>query len=93
MSSRSSNRSKTARKAVRRSISLSGDISTKIDTLARQQRRSANQIIEGLVAAGLEAREMEKQRFFEAAERFRAASDPDETKQAKEVLAKMIFGS
>ena len=36
---------------------------------------------------------MEKQRFFEAAERFRAANDPDETKQAKEVLAKMIFGS
>jgi len=61
--------------------------------LARQQRRSANQIIEGLVEAGLEAREAEKQRFFEVAERFRDAKDPYEVKQAKEVLAKMIFGS
>jgi len=80
-------------KSVRRSISLSGKLSTRVDALAREQRRSVNQVIEGLVQAGLEARETEKRRFFDVAERLRASTDAQEVKKAKEELARMIFGS
>jgi len=80
------------RKPVRRSVSLPLDIDTKIRTLARHQNRSANQVIEKLIATGLEAKEAEKRRFFEAAERFRATNDPAELQEAKEELARMVFG-
>jgi hypothetical protein len=42
---------------------------------------------------GLEVREVEQRRFFEVAERMRAATDPAVVKDAKEELARMIFGS
>ena len=45
-------------------------VDTKIKALARQQNPSANQVIENLIEAGLAAKEAEKQRFFEVAERF-----------------------
>jgi len=49
---------------------LAPTVDTKIKALARQQNRSANQVIENLIEAGLAAKEAEKQRFFEVAERF-----------------------
>jgi len=79
--------------AVRRSVSIPTEVDTKIKILARQQNRSANQVIENLIEAGLEARESEKRRFFEIAEKFRSASAPDEVKAAKAELARMIFGN
>ena len=79
--------------AVRRSVSIPTEVDTKIKILARQQNRSANQVIETLIEAGLEARESEKRRFFEIAEKFRSASAPDDIKAAKEELARMIFGN
>ena len=81
-----------AKNTVRRSISIRSEVDTKIKTLARQQNRSANQVIESLIETGLEAKESEKRRFFELAEKFRTASVPDEVKAAKDELARMIFG-
>jgi len=49
-------------------------------------------VIENLIETGLEAKEAEKRRFFELAERFRAANAPDEIKATKAELARMIFG-
>jgi predicted transcriptional regulator len=80
-------------RSTRRSVALSKELDTRIKVLARQQNRSANQIIENLIAAGLEAKEAEKRRFFEVAERMRTATDPAIVKQAKEELAHMIFGN
>ena len=79
--------------AIRRSVSLAPTVDTKIKALARQQNRSANQVIENLIEAGLAAKEAEKQRFFEVAERLRRASSATEVRQAKGELGKMIFGS
>jgi hypothetical protein len=79
--------------AVRRSVSIPAEGDAKIRTLARQQSRSANQVIENLIEAGLQAKESEKQRFFELAEKFRSASSPDDVKAAKDELARMIFGN
>ena len=81
------------RKSVRRSVSIASELDTRIKALARQQKRSASQVIENLIETGLEAKETEKRRFFELAERFRAATVPGDVKQAKDELARMIFGS
>lgn len=82
-----------SKNSVRRSVSIPTEVDTKIKTLARQQNRSANQVIENLIEAGLQARESEKRRFFELAEKFRSASAPDDIKAAKDGLARMIFGN
>jgi len=79
--------------SVRRSVSIRPEIHGRIEDLAREQKRSTNQIIENLLTAGLDAKEQEKRRFFEVAERFRTATSPSDVKQAKEELARMIFGS
>ena len=79
-------------KTVRRSISLPRDIDSKVQTLARHQKRSANRILEQLIETGLEAKEAEKRRFFELTERLRTATDAAELQQIKEELARMTFG-
>jgi predicted transcriptional regulator len=84
---------KKARKTVRRSISLAADTDAKVQKLARRQRQSANRVLEGLIETGLEAREAEKRRFFELAERLRTTSDPVELEQVRDELARMTFGS
>ncbi len=77
---------------VRRSISLSREVDSKVQSMARRQKRSANRVLEHLIEAGLEAKEAEKHRFFELTERLRMATDPTELQQIKEELARMTFG-
>ncbi len=77
---------------VRRSISLPHDVDAKIQQLAIKQKRSANRVMEGLIEAGLQAREEEKRRFLATAERFRTSADAAEIERTKNELARMIFG-
>jgi hypothetical protein len=84
---------KRAKKMVRRSISLAVETDAQIQKLARRQRQSANRVVESLIEAGLEAKEAEKRRFFELADRLCSASDPAELQRLKEELAQMTFGS
>lgn len=77
---------------MRRSISLPVETDEQIQKLARRQRQSANRVVENLIEAGLEAKEGEKRRFFELADRLRTASDPAELQRLKEELARMTFG-
>jgi hypothetical protein len=49
-------------------------------------------VIVGLIETGLEAREREKQAFFELAERLANSSNTAEQKRFKEELARMTFG-
>lgn len=81
----------TAR-VVRRSVSLSAEINKKVQVLAGRQKRSANRVLETLIEAGLEAKEAEKRRFFEVAERLRTSTDTSEIERSKKELARMIFG-
>jgi predicted transcriptional regulator len=80
-------------KLVRRSVSLPGDIDRQVQQLARSQSRSTASMLEALVEAGLAAREAEKRRFFELAERLRVSTDPDEVQLIKQDLARMTFGA
>jgi predicted transcriptional regulator len=79
-------------KTVRRSISLPRELDSKVQRLARHQNRSANRILENLIAAGLEAKEAEKRRFFDLAERLRGTDDPAELERVKSEMARMTFG-
>jgi predicted transcriptional regulator len=79
-------------KTVRRSISLPRELDSKVQRLAQRQNRSANRVLENLIEAGLEAKEAEKRRFFELAERLRDTSDPAELERVKNEMARMTFG-
>ena len=81
------------KKIVRRSISLPREIDSKVQTLARRQNWSANQVLENLIETGLEAKEAEKRHFFELAERLRTTTDQAELRRIKDELARMTFGS
>ncbi|HKW66752.1 MAG TPA: hypothetical protein VJP04_05655 [Terriglobales bacterium] len=79
-------------RTIRRSISLSRDIDSMVQSMAHRQNRSANRVLESLIEAGLEAKEAEKRRFFELTERLRSAVDAAELQHIKEELARMTFG-
>ena len=81
-----------SQKPVRRSISLPPRIDREIQTIATREKRSSNQVLENLIAAGLAAKEEEKKRFFAVAERLQSSKDPQAVQAAKSELARMIFG-
>jgi hypothetical protein len=45
-----------------------------------------------LIEDGMEAHKRKQQQFFDLAERFRAADDPEEVKRLGEELGRMVFG-
>ena len=82
----------TAEKLVRQSVTLPARVASRVKSLARTSRTSANRIIVELIETGLEAREQEKKRFLELADRLGRSRDPEEQKRLKEDLARMTFG-
>ena len=77
---------------MRQSISLPSGVARRVKSLAKRERTSANRVIVGLIETGLEAREREKQAFFELAESLANSSNTAEQKRLKEELARMTFG-
>jgi hypothetical protein len=45
-----------------------------------------------LLEEGIESRKQKEAAFFELAERFRTAADPDEVSRLGDQLGKMVFG-
>ena len=68
-------------KAVRQSVSLPLHVATKVRGLAKARKLSANRVMVGLIESGIEADQRKQAEFFDLAERFRAATDPDEVKR------------
>lgn len=87
-----SSRARAASRPVRRSVSLRADLDQKVRRLAEKQNRSASSVLESLVEAGLNAKDAERRRFFEVAERYREATQPADIQAAKRELAHLIFG-
>ncbi len=83
----------TAEKLVRQSVSLPARVASRVRNLAKVSGTSANRVIVDLIETGLEAREQEKARFFELADRLARSRDPEEQKRLKEELARMTFGA
>ena len=82
----------TVEKPIRQSVSLPPRIARRVKSLAKSSRTSANRILVELIESGLEAREQEKKRFLELADRLTRSDDPEEQGRLKEELARMTFG-
>ena len=79
-------------KRVRRSVTLPREVAKQIDTMAKQRRLSDNRVLVELIEQGIEARQQKEKAFFELAERFRAATDPEQVKQLGDELGRFVFG-
>ena len=80
------------KKSVRQSVSLPARLATRVKSLAKSQRKSANRVLVDLVESGLKAKEREKQRFFALAARLTESKDAAERERLKKELARMTFG-
>ena len=81
-----------ADKSIRQSVSLPARIARRVKFLAQTSNTSANRVIVDLIESGLDAREREKERFLDLADRLAGSRDPQERKRLKEELARMTFG-
>ena len=79
-------------RTVRQSVSLPSRVARRVKSLAKTSKASANRIIVDLIESGLDARERERQRFLELADRLARSRDQGEQKRLKEELARMTFG-
>jgi predicted DNA-binding protein len=79
-------------KVVRQSISLPPSLAKRVRALANHQRTSANRILVELIETGLEAKELERRRFFELADRLIIETDQTEQQRIKDELARITFG-
>ena len=79
-------------KTVRQSVSLSASVARRVRALAQTSKTSTSRVISELIESGLEARERERERFLELADRLARSRNADEQRQLKEELARMTFG-
>ena len=79
-------------KHVRRSITLPPRIAKQVETIAKQRALSDNRVLVELIEQGIEAAQQKERTFFQLAERFRAASDPEQVKQLGNELGRSVFG-
>jgi len=83
---------RAASKAVRQSVSLPANVAAQVRTMARTRRLSANKMLVKLVENGIAAEKQKQQEFFDLAERFRNATDPEEVKRLGDQMGRMVFG-
>lgn len=79
-------------KTVRQSVSLPAATAAKVRSLAKTRRLSSNRMLVELIENGIEAEKRKQQEFFELAEHFRDATDPQEAKRLGDKLGRMVFG-
>jgi hypothetical protein len=83
---------RTENKTVRQSVSLPPSVAAQVRNLAKTRRLSANRMLVELIENGMEAEKRKQQEFFDLAERFRTAADPEEVKRLGEQMGRMVFG-
>lgn len=83
----------SAAKIVRQSVSLPAKTATQVRALAKSRRLSAAKMMVELIEHGIEVEKAREKAFFDLAERFRSASDPEEAKRLGDELGRMVFGS
>jgi hypothetical protein len=67
-------------------------IAKQVETLARERDLSDNRVLVELIEQGIEARKQKEKAFFQLAERFRSADDPEQVKQLGNQLGRFVFG-
>ena len=83
---------RTEGETIRQSISLPARVAAQVRSMAKTRRLSANRMLVELIEDGMEARKQKQRQFFELAERFRGAADPEEAKRLGDQLGRMVFG-
>ncbi len=83
---------RTGKKALRQSVSLPPNVAAQVRNLAKTRRLSANRMLVELIENGMEAEKRKQREFFDLAERFRSASDPEEAKRLGDQMGRMVFG-
>jgi hypothetical protein len=84
---------KSQKGSVRQSVSLPAKTAAQVRNLAKTRRLSSNRMLVELIENGIEAEQRKQQEFFELAERFRNATDPEEAKRLGDALGRMVFGN
>ena len=79
-------------KGVRQSVTLPARVARRVKSLAKTSSTSANRIIVELIESGIEAKQQERKRFIELADRLARSRDAEEQTRLKEELAVMTFG-
>jgi hypothetical protein len=82
-----------ANRTVRQSVTLPANVAAQVRSLAKARRLSANRMLVELIENGMEAEKRKQQEFFNLAERFRSATDPDEVKRLSDRMGRMVFGN
>ncbi|MGD0270965.1 MAG: hypothetical protein ABSB14_18000 [Candidatus Sulfotelmatobacter sp.] len=67
-------------------------IARQVEALAKERDLSDNRVLIELIEQGIEARQQKEKAFFQLAERFRAADDPEQVKQLGDQLGRFVFG-
>ena len=60
--------------------------------MSKQRRLSDNRVLVELIEQGIQAHKEKEKAFFELAQRFREASDPDEVKRLGDQMGRFVFG-
>lgn len=68
------------------------DVAKRVDAIAKRRRLSDNRVLTELIEEGIKAREERQEVFFSRAEKFRAASDPEDVKSLGDELGRFVFG-
>ena len=76
----------------RRSVSLSPEFDSKVQRIARREKRSANRVLERLIEKGVASEEAERRRLHDLLERLRATDEPAERQRLGDELGRMVFG-
>jgi hypothetical protein len=82
---------RTGNKTVRQSVSLPSNVAVRVRSLAKARRLSANRMLVELIENGIEAEKRKQLEFFDLAERFRSATDPEEIKRLGDQMGRMVF--
>ena len=82
----------TTAKPVRQSVTLAPRVARRVKVLAQTTKTSTSRVIADLSESGLDAREQEKTRFLECADRLSRSRDREEQARLKAQLARMTFG-
>lgn len=60
--------------------------------MAKRRRLSDNRVLVELIEEGIEARREKEKAFFQLAEKFRSADDPEQVKRLGDQLGRFVFG-
>jgi hypothetical protein len=79
-------------KTVRRSVTLPAQVAQQVERMAKRRRLSENHLLVELVEKGIEAQRQKEKTFFQLAEKFRSADDPEQVKKLGNELGRFVFG-